>query len=205
MNRALRPRPRSPVARSTSEISNSFVGHTSGQCVKPKNTRKGTPRTSRCVTVLPSCETSAKGPPTAEGLVSCPAGLSVRTSAATSTARPMKRPISGTISRSARLDMRLETELGSETPGQSGEHGVPKDRRAMPAPEQEAGTDQAEHGRSGHDQGPAARPPRLKPSLFRHHTHAPAVRSGAGDGNRTHDIQLGKLMVRVSPGLRWLR
>src|SRR5688572_14445566 len=56
-----------PIARSTSEISNSEVGQTSGQWVKPKKIRVGRPLRFWSVTVWPAWSVSWNGPPIAAG------------------------------------------------------------------------------------------------------------------------------------------
>jgi hypothetical protein len=56
-----------PIARSTSEISNSEVGQTSGQWVKPKKIKVGRPSRFLSVTVWPLVSVSWNGPPMAAG------------------------------------------------------------------------------------------------------------------------------------------
>ena len=56
-----------PIARSTSEISNSEVGQTSGQWVKPKKIRVGRPFRFFSVTAWPDWSVSWNGPPIAAG------------------------------------------------------------------------------------------------------------------------------------------
>src|ERR1700751_4314736 len=84
-----------PSLPSTSEISNSAGGQTSGQWVKPKNTRYGCPRKSLSVTVRPSWSTRLNGPP----IAAAPAlgnGSRPLTSSTTSTieATPARKPAS---------------------------------------------------------------------------------------------------------------
>ena len=53
----------------------------------------------------------------------------------------------------------------------------------MPAPQEEAGSDEAKGGRGGHDQGRTARPtPRVNIPLFRYYAHTRAVPIRAGNG-----------------------
>src|SRR5262249_40845280 len=54
-----------PSARKISETSNRVVGQTSGQWVKPKNTRNGRPFKSWSVTIAPFGSVSWTGPPMA--------------------------------------------------------------------------------------------------------------------------------------------
>src|SRR5262249_51357704 len=54
-----------PSARKISETSNRVVGQTSGQWVKPKNTRNGRPFKSSAVTTCPFRSVSVKGQPMA--------------------------------------------------------------------------------------------------------------------------------------------
>src|SRR3954452_11519857 len=58
-----------PIAFSTSEISNSEVGQTSGQWVKPKKIRVGLPLRFWSVTVWPAWSVNWNGPPIAAGAV----------------------------------------------------------------------------------------------------------------------------------------
>src|SRR5262249_47839785 len=64
-----------PSARRISEISNSAVGQTSGQWVKPKNTRNGRPLRSWSVIGLPSWSISRNGPPILAAALMTGAGL----------------------------------------------------------------------------------------------------------------------------------
>src|SRR3954462_13757443 len=82
MKRARTRRPFSPVARSSSESSNSFVGQMSGQRVKPKKTRCGAPRKSRSVALRPFWSTSSNGPPTFAAPAGREAGAGVGTGGA---------------------------------------------------------------------------------------------------------------------------
>src|ERR1700757_1231075 len=69
MNQALTLSASVPIARRISEISNSEVGQTSGQWVKPKKIRVGWPCRSFSVTVAPLWSVSWNGPPIAAGAV----------------------------------------------------------------------------------------------------------------------------------------
>src|SRR5882762_6521771 len=64
-NQALTRSASLPIARSTSEISNSEVGHTSGQWVKPKKISDGRPLRFWSVTLWPAWSVSWNGPPIA--------------------------------------------------------------------------------------------------------------------------------------------
>src|SRR5215204_2447661 len=68
-NQALTRSASLPIAFSTSEISNSEVGQTSGQWVKPKKIRVGRPLRFWSVTVRPAWSVSWNGPPIAAGAV----------------------------------------------------------------------------------------------------------------------------------------
>src|SRR5215475_13180081 len=68
MNQALTRSASLPIARKISDISNSEVGQTSGQWVKPKKIRVGRPCRSFSVTVAPPWSVNWNGPPIAAGV-----------------------------------------------------------------------------------------------------------------------------------------
>src|ERR1700712_3827058 len=136
-----------PIARSTSEISNSEVGHTSGQCVKPKKISVGFPCRFFSVTVCPAWSVSRNGPPIAAGAVTPrkpPSNHSTTTSPTTRLEANAATTTSGRVVRS------IIDSLSSETGGDARGDHLEKDCGSVVDP-QHCGAEQ-----NGRDQNGAA-------------------------------------------------
>src|SRR5262249_43999594 len=127
-----------PSLPSTSEISNSEVGQTSGQWVKPKNTRNGCPRKSLSVTVRPFWSVRLNGPPIAAapalGIGSRPL---TRITTSTIEATPARKP----ASMSRIWAVRAFMGGASEASLQPGDDDLEEHRTAVIDPQRACGRD----------------------------------------------------------------
>src|SRR5215475_4947807 len=130
-----------PSARKISDTSNKVVGQTSGQCVKPKNTRKGCPFKSWSVTTCPSWLVSLKGPPMAA--ICCATGedrrpATIRTTPKQS-ANPARKAAAITRIRLLRAVMSdcPSPLVGSQAGGNPSDDHFVEHRRAVVGPERQ--------------------------------------------------------------------
>src|SRR5437764_4101274 len=150
-----------PSLRMISEISNSAVGHTSGQWVKPKKTRNGRPRKSRSVTVTPSWSISRNGPPMAA--VCCTPGTGVRPVTSKTTPKQNTSPAQKAPSTSKRrmlrgLIMEADLDVCSETGHKPGDDHLVKHRRAVMGPQRHRSREQKPaRGRHDHERSQRGR------------------------------------------------
>src|SRR4051794_27223169 len=133
MNHALTRSASFPIARSTSDISNSEVGQTSGQWVKPKKISVGLPLRLPSVTTWPAWLVSWNGPPIAAGAVTLrkpPSAHSMITSPTTRLPAKAAKITSGRVVRSM-----MEFPLaGSEAGRDAGGDHLEKHRGAVVEP-----------------------------------------------------------------------
>src|SRR5947208_4194004 len=125
-----------PSARKISETSNSAVGHTSGQWVKPKNTRNGWPLKSWSVIVLPFWSVSRNGPPIAEGAAMI--GAPPRSVTSRTTEKHRISPATKAERTSSRRVVRgfiSKLSLGLETRRDAGRDDLEEHRRAVVRPQ----------------------------------------------------------------------
>src|ERR1700709_2609862 len=121
-----------PIARSTSEISNSEVGHTSGQCVKPKKISVGFPCRFFSVTACPAWSVSRNGPPIAAGAVT---PRKPPSSHSTTTSPTTRLEANAAITTSGRVVRSIMDSLSSETGGDARGDHLEKDRGAVVNPQ----------------------------------------------------------------------
>src|ERR1700740_446760 len=122
------------MARSTSDISNSDVGQTSGQWVKPKKIRVGRPCRLFSVTVAPLWSVSWKGPPIATGVatpLTPPSAQNIRSSPTT---RLPPKADAITSGRGVRSISNFLFPSGSEAAGDAGRDGLEKHRGPVAEP-----------------------------------------------------------------------
>src|SRR5712671_6961455 len=155
-NQALTRSASLPIARSTSEISNSEVGQMSGQWVKPKKISVGRPCRFFSVTVWPAWSVSRKGPPITAGAATFrkpPSAHSIST-------RPTKRlPANAATMTSGRVVRSILKfpVVRSEAGGDAGRNHLKEDRRPVMKPQHQRG-EQHNHAktRAGHgNRGPS--------------------------------------------------
>src|SRR6478736_4123620 len=170
-----------PIAFSTSEISNSEVGQTSGQWVKPKKISVGLPFRFCSVTACPAWSVSWNGPPIAAGAVTVfrpPIAHSMITSPTTRLAAKAAIITSGRIVRSIIDFLFAVSEAGRDA---GGDH-LEKHRGAVMEPQ----CRRAEHGQRAKG-GCAPNNDRGHPALTRGHGH----HSGLGGNRLSHAFQIG--------------
>src|SRR3954452_11970741 len=138
MNHALTRSASLPIARSTSEISNSEVGHTSGQCVKPKKIKVGLPCRSFSVTVCPVWSTSWNGPPMAAGAVTLRKPPSIHNSTTSTTSRLLANAATMTSGRVVR-SITTTFRIGSEARGKARGDHLEEHGRAVADPQYRGG------------------------------------------------------------------
>src|SRR5712671_7078398 len=132
-NQALTRSASLPIARSTSEISNSEVGHTSGQWVKPKKISVGRPCIFFSVTVWPAWSVSWNGPPIAAGAATFRNPPSAHSISIRPTTRLPANAATMTSGRAVRSIMKFPC-VGSEAGGDAGRNHLEEDRRPVMKP-----------------------------------------------------------------------
>src|SRR5580692_568642 len=123
------------MARSTSEISNSDVGQTSGQWVKPKKIRVGLPSRFLSVTVSPAWSVSWNGPPIAAGAGTPRTPPSVHNIRRSPITRLPAKAETITSGRAAVRSMLIFPSVRSETGRETGGDHLEEDRRPVLEPE----------------------------------------------------------------------
>src|SRR3954468_23614097 len=159
-----------PSARKISETSNSVVGHTSGQWVKPKNTRNGSPLKSCSVIGLSFCSTTLNRPPTVETAT----GAGVRPVTMKIAAENSTSPATKAPSASKRRAVRgvIDDSRLAETGDQPGADHLEKNGGAVMRPQRHgAGQHETQRPCRDHDSGAAWRNSIRDREVFRHSHH----------------------------------
>src|SRR3954468_8288272 len=136
MNATRRRAASGPSVRKISDTSNSVVGQTSGQWVKPKNTRNGWPLKSCSVIGLLFWSTSLNGPPTADAAI----GVGARPVTMKITAENSTNPATKAPSASSRRAERgvIDDSRLAETGDHSGTDRLEKNRGAVVRPQRDS-------------------------------------------------------------------
>src|SRR4051812_19723843 len=124
-----------PSERKISETSNNVVGHTSGQWVKPKNTRNGWPLKSCSVIGLLFWSISLNGPPTVDIAI----GAGERPVTMKITAENSTRPATKAPRASSRRAVRgvIDESQLAEAGGHAGADHLEKDSGAVMRPQRD--------------------------------------------------------------------